>query len=333
MQDPTLLGTENDLVFSCPPFDARATAGASEGKDEDQLAGLLLIRGAQTLASGGEALFVLTPACWSNVKERGWRSKLADAGLAVGAHFSIPSGAFAPFTNIPTVLVQVVRGTQSDIFVGEIPESVEQGRTLLENFRKHRDARDARLGRWVPLDGFTSLPRFLAQERLEHLGRRAGKRVRLADIASVRTWNPDAEAQGSTVLLPVEGSASRQAVLEGTGDPPKGRHLALQIHPGAAVPEYVVHYFNSELGRATRDAASAGATFARLSEEALCEAPIYLPDLHTQQATVATSNKIQTLVNELRELEESLWTRPTRHAQIRKTLRESQPRRSIRTVA
>jgi hypothetical protein len=312
-----LLGADNDLVVSCPPFGARGERG-DEGADE--LAAVLLLLGGQSLATNGEALFVLTQGCWLNSKEGGWRSRLGGFGLAVGTCISIPGGTFAPLTAIPTVLVQVFRGQQKDIFVGELPGSDDQRGILLGNFSKHQSARDARLGRGVPLDSFTSLGKLLAEEKLEQLGRRAGSRMRLGDVSSVQAWNPKGDVSPSAVLLPLEGSASRPALLASSSDEPKGRHVALEIRDDVAVPEYVVHYFNSELGQLAREAAMAGSVVPRLSKGALLDAPLYLPELHAQRGAVATSTKIQTLINELRELDEKLWSKPKNYADIQAAL-------------
>ncbi|MEI9941984.1 MAG: hypothetical protein WDO69_32625 [Pseudomonadota bacterium] len=315
-----LLGTDNDLVVSCPPFGARGEHGHGGTPNADELAAVLLLLGGQSLASNGEALFILTLNCWMNSNEGGWRSRLAGLGLAVGACISIPGGTFAPLTGIPTVLVQLLRGQQKDIFVGELPESDDQRRVLLGNFTKHQSARDARLGRWVSLDAFTSLGRFLAEEKLEQLGRRAGNPMRLGDISSVQTWNSRDDVSPSAVLLPLEGSASRPALLASSSDEPKGRHVALEIRDDVAVPEYVVRYFNSELGQLAREAAMAGSAVPRLSKGALLDAPVYLPELHTQRGAVGTSTKIQTLINELRELDEKLWSKPKGYADIQAML-------------
>lgn len=306
-----LLGTDNDLVVSCPPF------GARSDDDADELAAALLLAGGQSLASGGEALFILTQSCWMSSNEDGWRNKLTGLGLAIGACISIPGGTFAPLTGIATVLVQVLRGQQQqDIFVGELPASDDQRGVLLSNFTKHHSARDARLGRWVPLNSFTSLGRLLAEEKLEQLGKRAGTRMRLGDISSVRAWSPKDDASPTAVLLPLEGSAQRPAVLASSSDEPKGRHLALEIRDDVAVPEYVVHYFNSDLGQLAREAAMTGSVVPRLSKDALLDAPVYLPELEAQRGAVATSTKIQTLINELRELDEKLWSKPKAYADV-----------------
>jgi hypothetical protein len=141
-QQTDLLGVQNDLVVSCPPFGARVEHADASASRSGELASLPLPLSVQTLSTDGEALFVLTQGCWGNSSEGGWRTVLAASGFAIGACISIPSGTFAPFTSIPAVLVQVVRGRQGDLFIAELPDSAGQNQVLLENFTKHRSARD-----------------------------------------------------------------------------------------------------------------------------------------------------------------------------------------------
>jgi hypothetical protein len=273
---PELLGTENDLVLCLPPFNAPLDGSRIAADGSGELATCLLERSCESLSSGGDALFVLSPASWARSKRAGWRDRLIASGFAVRACFWIPSRTFEPLTTIPAVLVHITRGEQGDLFVAELPADEPATRTIFENFAKRRQATDARLGRWLPLDEFQSLPHRLAQEKLHQLGRRAGKALRLGDIASVRDWSGGDSAPGA-VLLPAEGSAARPAVIAtAASDLMKGRFFAIEPREDAAVPEYLARYFSSELGQVARETASSGTAVPRLSRDALLEVPVYL---------------------------------------------------------
>lgn len=304
---PELWGTGNDLVISCPPFGARLS-GSQSGDDE--LALSLLSRGVRTLVPDGQALFVLSQSCWTSPKASRWRAALNADGFAIGACIAIPSRTLAPYTNIPTVMVQVAPGTQGDLFAGELPSSGDAQRLLLENYKGRRDSRDARLGRWVDATTFVTLTQLLAAETVEKLGRRAGTRIVLGDCATITKWGPGRDVAPTAVLVPAEGPATRPALLATTAQQARGRYFAIDAREDVAVPDFLVHYFNSDLGRLTREAAAIEALVPRVSMDALRSMPVFLPSKPDQLAAISTAVRIQALVCELRELEERVWTSP-----------------------
>jgi hypothetical protein len=314
--DPQLLGTSNDLVVCAPPFNARPDGGRSPGHAGGELATVLLEAACASLSPQGEALFVVAPMTWVRGREGGWRDRLAALGCSVRACYWLPSGTFEPHTAIPAVMVHVVRATQEGTFVAELPRDDEGIQVVLDNLALRRDAPDARLGRWLPVEAFRSMPQLLADERVRQSGPRSGRARRLGDIATVASWDPERLGVGS-VLIPAEGPSSRPALVASSTADLKERYVAVDAAEDSAVPEYLARYFSSELGQSSRDAATAGTAIRRLSIESVTEMTVYLPEIEVQRAVVDTHARILTLVNELHELDERLWAKPKTHAEVR----------------
>lgn len=316
--DPALIGTSNDLVVCAPPFNARADAAHGSGHGQGELATLLLEAACASLSPNGEALFVLAPIAWTRGGEGGWRDSLAAIGCSVKACYWLPSGTFQPQTAIPAVLVHAVRAAQGEMFVAQLPQDEDGIRIVLANLIHRRDAPDARLGRWLEVDAFRSMPQLLAHERVHDVGPRSGRAQRLGDIGTVSAWDPE-QAGAEAVLIPAEGP-SRPATVASSATDLKGRYLAIDAAEEFAVPEYLARYFSSELGQLSREAASAGTAVPRLSVESVTEMSVYLPDIEVQRAVVDTHARILTLMNELRELNERLWAKPKTHVEVRAAL-------------
>lgn len=313
---PDLLGTDNDLVVCAPPFNATTDGSRLSADGASELATRLLERSCDSLSNDGDALFVLSPSSWARSGSAGWRERLVKSGFAVRACYWIPSRTFEPLTAIPSVFVHVARGEQRELFVAELPSDEASTRIVFDNFSRHRQAPDARLGRWLPLDEFHSLPRLVASERLQQLGRRAGQACKLGDIAAVREWKPEESPSPNLVLLPADGTASRAAILASDAGEAKGRHFAIEPREDAAVPEYLARYLSSELGQLARETAATGAVVSKLSIEALRDVTVYLPEARVQRATVETHARITTLINELRELDDRLWAKPKAYEEV-----------------
>lgn len=309
VHDVTLLGTSNDLVVCVPPFNARVAQDKSKGRSE-VLGERLLEQCVQSLSPDGQALFVLTRSSWTSSSRARWQTAIAKAGYHVRACFSVPAGWFAPNTGIPTILIQVAAGKPSEIFVAEVPGQQDAFSLVLTNLSKKRSSRDARLGRWVASEGFVSLDRLILAERIEELGRRLGSRRVLGDIARIQAWQAGDEPLSNSVLLPASGSTAQSVSWGAAEDTLRGRYWAIAPQEDVLLPEYLVRYLNSELGQLVRQHIGAGATVSRSDMADVLAAPIYLPDLETQRGAIRVSQKIGTLVSELTELNEKLWSRP-----------------------
>jgi hypothetical protein len=313
-----LFGSDNDLIAFLPPFNAPAPEEKSTASNE--LATVLLEASCHSLSPDGDILFVISPGTWMRAKRTGWVSRLQSSGFAVLACFWIPAGSFRPGTEVPALLLHIRRGEQHELFVAELPPSEQTGRVVLDNYAKHKQAPDAQLGRWLALKDFRTLPSLRAAERLAVLGRRAGNAFRLGDIAELGDWQGTADDVARTVLIPSAGSSSRPALLGATAIDLKGRHIAISPKEEVALPAYLARYFDSELGRLARDAAASGVVVAEVSKDALREATIYLPELDVQRAALGTDTKIATLLSELSELRNRLWTKPKDFKELRVAL-------------
>src|SRR5438876_2398340 len=140
--DPLLLlekqNKELDVVASILPMGARsanplevATTSGENVVLRDDLGNLVLVAASLHLRSSGAGLFVVTPSFFFS--QRSVLRQFSLLGLGVEAALSLPSGTFAPYTNISAYLVVVRRKSIERMFVAQLSGDEKTNRQILDN--------------------------------------------------------------------------------------------------------------------------------------------------------------------------------------------------------
>lgn len=326
-----------DVVASILPMGARpanplkVTTASGEKVDlRDDLGNLVMVAASLHLSSSGVGLFVVTPSFFFS-----YRSVLRQfgvLGLGVQAALALPSGTFAPYTNIPAFLLVVSRKEAARMFVAQLSGDEKTNLQILENFRQAREGGTLELGRFVDTLSFSSLEAIRTAERFVEAERRfAAPAVKLAELATAINLGRFGEgfafeAQDNALFIPLIGSSE---VVDSLGDLTlkKQNYAQVIIDPARSNARFVARFLNSEFGKELREQNKTGAVISKLTKQTLKELRVFVPDLQTQRKMLeieaqmtAEQNTLLGLQNELGEFRRELWANPRTAASVEERL-------------
>jgi hypothetical protein len=318
-----------DLVVSSPAWGGPATtvrvetaSGSTDVHDSEP--DIAVLKAATHISDTGEAILVLPNSFFLSAKAASVRDALPKLGLSIHAIITLGAGSLSPFTAIETNLVFIARKRTTEVFVGRLDPERDSA-TLLENLKKRKPGAALELGCLVALEHYRGWYALQAKEEEERLARRSGlTRVRLNEIvAAVNLWKQMDDGGFANlpncVYLPLIGTSPAVASLSDLRIKPHN-YAQLVVKPDAARAEFLAGFFNSPLGRKTRESMLRGTFIPKLSKQTISEATLYTLPLPAQNEASAVGREIQDLRLRLEELERDLWNRPVDAGAVRKAM-------------
>jgi hypothetical protein len=326
-----------DLVASILPMGLRPTKPLNVSGEtgetvelRDDLGNLVMVSASLHLNPDGVGLFVVTPSFFFS--ERSVFRRFGVLGLGVHAALALPSGTFAPYTNIPAYLLVVRRKPAARMFVAQLSGDKKTNLQVLDNLRYGREGGTLELGRLVDAASFTSLERIRTAERFGEAERRFGApAVKLGELATAINLGRFGEsfafeAQDNALFIPLIGNSE---VVDSLGDLTlkKQNYAQLVIDQSRSNARFVARFLNSDFGRELREQSKTGAVIPKLNKQTLKELRLFVPGLQTQrrmleiEARMAVEqNALLGLQNELGELRRELWANPRTAASVEQRL-------------
>jgi hypothetical protein len=333
------LDSEIDVVASIPPFGAKPrsplklrtmTGDALELSDD--LGSLLLTASSARLSNDGIGIFVVAATFFSS--PHSVLRIFGSIGLFLQAALALPSGAFAPHTNISTYLVVVTKRATDRLFVGQLSKDTDTNLQVVTNFRERRQGPTLELGRYVTVDEFTGLDSLRIAERVKSAKQTFDAAAwHLEDLsATITLGRPNDSftfpAADNEVFVPMIGNSS---VI----DSRESLTLKLQnysqvvIDPTRSLARFVAQFLNTELGKEIRELNKSGSVIRKLNLQTLKSLIILIPDIATQRAILETEvqisshgNLLSELQSQLMQLRRELWNRPQARASVQRQLAE-----------
>lgn len=311
-----------DLVLSFPPFGMR-TQHINGEKSPFDFATTLLLKCGEHLAQDGKLIFLVSNSFLMDDKGK---EALNKKGLFVDAVFSVPSGTFAPMTNIPSNLILISKQSKEKTFVAEISQDDTTNKTILQNFKNQKEAKAIQLGCFVDFMEFKSLNSLVSEKEMQELVKRIGyPPILLTDISksinALKGDNSDeVEHLANSIYLPKVGNSPVVASLSELKIKPKN-YYQIQLDETKANAIYVANYFNTPVGKKLRESLEVGAVISQISKSQLSRCVFFLPDLSTQAELIEVDSKIQQFSLRLDELKRNLWKQPKNYKSISKELK------------
>jgi len=299
---------------------------------DDDVGNQLLVASTMRLSPSGIALFVVTPSVFFS--PRSVFPRLKDLGIGIEAAFSLPSGTFAPYTNIPAYLVVVRRRPSTRMFVAQLSTDTNTNTQVLANFRQETEGGSVELGRFVSAETFRSIEYLRFSEATtaaeKRFGFQASKLAELGDVKSgITMGRPGDEfafrALENAIYIPLSGNSD---VMESPDELKlKAQNYAqVVIDPSRSNARFVARFLNSEFGKELREQTKTG-FIPKLNKQTLRELRVFVPDLQTQQQMVEVETRITTeqntvmaLQNEIAELRRELWANPKSAPQVQERI-------------
>jgi len=331
--DPLLVlskeSKELDLVASILPMGARShhrlkvTLASGEALElTGDLGNLIMVVAAQQLSASGVGLFVVTPSFF---KQNSVFHRFSELGLGMEAAMALPSGTFAPYTNIPAYLVVVRRRPSTRMFVGQLSADSNTNQQVIANFRQGTEGGSLELGRFVSVETFRSFEHLRASEAMSaaenRFGVQASNLAELGDVkAGIKLGRPGDEFAfeplENAIYIPMIGNSD--VVVSPDELTLKSQNYAqVVIDPARSNARFVERFLNSEFGKELREQTKTG-FIPKLNKQTLRELRVFVPDLQTQRMMLeietrltAEQNTVMALQNEIAELRRELWGNPT----------------------
>mgnify|MGYP001353860470 CR=1 FL=1 len=311
-----------DLVLSFPPFGMRSPEFNGIRCPFD-FTTTLLLKCVDRIKMDGKLICLVSNSFLMDDKGK---EALRKEGLFVEAAFVLPSGAFAPMSNIVSNLILVSKNEIDKTFVAEISPDDNVNKTILQNFRIKKEGKAIQLGCYVDLTEFKSFSALVSEKEMLELAKRIGyPPIHLGDISNsiVALKGDNAEEVEhfeNSIYLPKVGNSPVVASLSELKIRPKN-YYQIQLEGTRANSIYVANYFNSPIGKKLRESLEVGAVIPQITKSQLSKCILYLPDLATQADLIEVDSKIQQFAFRLEELKRNLWKQPRGYKAIIKELK------------
>ncbi len=328
-----------DVFASILPMGARArhrmkgTLPSGEAVElTDDLENLVMVAGSMRLSPSGVGLFVVTPSLF--FKQQSVFHRFSELGLGMEAALALPSGTFAPYTNISTYLVVVRRKPSTRMFVAQLSADTNTNRHVIANFGQGTEGDSLELGRFVEATAFRGFEHLRASAAMTAAENRFGVQAsKLADLGGVesgiklgRPGNEFAfQVIENAIYIPIIGHSD---VLESPGEltlKPQN-YAQVVIDPARSNSRFVARFLNSELGKELREQTKTG-FIPKLNKRTLSELRVFVPDLQTQRLMLeietrimAEQGTVMALQNEIVELRRELWRNPKAAPQVQERI-------------
>lgn len=311
-----------DLILSFPPFGMR-TQSINGSKSPFDFATTLLLKCSDKIENDGKLIFLVSNSFLMDDKGK---EALRKDGLFVEAVFAVPSGTFAPLTNISSNLILISKKIKVKTFVAEISKDEITNKTIIQNFKNQKEGKAVQLGCFVDFMEFKSMNALVSEKEIQELVKRIGyPPILLTDISisinALKVDNSeDVEHLANSIYLPKVGNSLVVASLSELKIKPKN-YYQIQLDETIVNSIYVANYFNTPVGKKLRESLEVGAVIPQISKSQLSKCIFFLPDLTTQAELIEIDNKIQQFTFRLDELKRNLWKQPKSYKSIAKELK------------
>ncbi|MDA2923308.1 N-6 DNA methylase [Acidobacteria bacterium AH-259-L09] len=317
-----------DLVVSSPPIGLPPTAetfDTSAGTIEvrESRTNVLVLESALHLSKDGEGVYILPNSFFFAKSSALVRDTLPKLGLHVNSIITLPPGEFA-FTSIELNVVFISRKQSTDVFVGRLSPDRDPS-ALVNNLQKRKPGPVPELGRLVELQEYRGWHALIAQDEQQRLAERSGlEPIELTELVEEVNLGKRSEDGGfddlpNCVYLPLIGTSPAVTALSDLKIKPQN-YAQLIVRPDKAYAEFLAEFFNSPLGRKTRDALLRGTYIPKINKSSLLEATVFTLPVEAQKKAVAVGQEIKELRLRLEQAERELWNRPVDAEKVGKVI-------------
>jgi len=252
----------------------------------DDLGNLILVAASMRLSPSGIGLFVVTPSFFFSV--RSVFRRFSELGLGIQAALALPSGTFAPYTNIPAYLVIVRRKPFKRMFVAQLSANTNTNLQIIGNLRQETEGCSLELGRFVNPESFRSIEYLRAEETFALAEKRFGSpSVRLTELATAINLGRSDDKFAfhpleNAIYVPLIGNSNVVESLNDLTLKPQN-YAQVVIDSALSNAQFVARFLNSEFGKQLRDNIKTG-MIPKLNKQTLKELRMFVPALSTQSS-------------------------------------------------
>lgn len=210
------------------------------------------------------------------------------------------------------LLIIIRRGERDMIMAGELTPDVARHKILLQNLKQQKNGKRPELGFFIRRTEYRSLHVILLEEQVNRLAEEHGAPlVPFSGITKSITTGACGTLQdaGRRIYLPFSPAAPPVISDEELGCPPSDAACIL-LRTGTVEPEYLIHFFQTELGQKIRELVNRRSGIIQHFASTLAETEIYLPPPQIQAEVVAINASIESARDQLESIQRELWMHP-----------------------
>jgi hypothetical protein len=318
------LKSKFDFVTCFPPFGLRNEKIIFEEREiRGDFSTILLLKSLLLLSENGIAVFWLPNRF---IQEREVHQVIEKLGFAVSGIISLPIKTFGVKLSIFSSIVIISKKKFDKTFIAEFSSDEKVNKTILDNYKNHREGKAIQLGALVDFKEFKSFQALVSENEMQELVKRIGyPPIRLTEFAlainALKQDNKDEVGHiSNSIYLPKVGNSPVVTNPSEMKIKPKN-YFQIQLDETKANSIYVANYFNSEVGKKLRESLEVGAVIQQIPKSQLSNCALHLPDLTTQLELIKIDSKIEQIALRLDELKRNLWKRPKSYNSIAKELK------------
>jgi hypothetical protein len=330
------LKTDVDIVASILPFGSMSDRtivlkglGGNKIEVRGDLGQLILAAAAMRLSADGIGLFVIPPSFF--ISQRSVLRQFNSLGLSVEAALALPSGSFAPYTNIQTYLLIVRKRAFDRMFVAQLSSDTNTNIQIVSNLAEGKEGGALELGRFVEPLSFTGLNAIRTEEHFQTAEREYGApALRLENLATAINLGRYGEdfkfhQHDNAIYVPLIGN-NQVAVSLDELQLKLQNYVQVVIDPKQSNARFVAQFLNSNLGTENRELSKSG-FIPKLNKQTIRGLRVFVPDLETQKTLleiesriIAEHNTLSGLQIELDEFRQELWSNPRSAPDVNKSV-------------
>lgn len=238
--------------------------------------------------------------------------QLSESGLFCEAALTLTQDRSLQVQENDQLLIIMRRGEREMMMAGELTPERARHEILIRNLKQQKNGKRPELGYFIRRSEYRSLHEILLEEQVRRLAEEHGTpRVPFSGITRSITIGACGTLQdaGRRIYLPFSPAAPPVISHEDLSVPPSDAACIL-LRTGTVEPEYLIHFFRTELGRGIRELVMRRAETIHRFASTLAETEIYLPPPQIQAEVIAINASIESARDRLTSIQRALWMRP-----------------------
>lgn len=264
------------------------------------------------------------------------KQTLKNNDIGIKALFHLPDGSHLPYSQISSYLTIAEKGYRGKTFIAGLSKNDDSNQIIFKNYQKLIEGKTLRLGILKDFEDFSSFEALTKHEELIRKGKATGydptKLIEILSAEGIKSiknekWGLD-NHNSNCIYIPKIGNSD--CVLHPSELKPNVRNcLRIELKNGIASPEYLVKFFNSNLGRLSLDSCKVGAGIQSIKTINLENTLLFFPNYTEQIQAISIDNKLSSYINKFEEMKSRLWNRPKERDSVLELLKPFEKLNSI----
>lgn len=248
--------------------------------------------------------------------------KMEDESMYVSGMIDLPSGAYAPFTNISCKLVIFEKKAVSKKFIAQLT-SLKDIDAIISNFIIKKETKQSNLGMFVHPKDYIDYSAYQQKQNNERLAKLfGGQYTTLKELGTAYRPNSNNEFTdtGNSIFIPKIGVSKVVTSVNDFEIKPQN-YIQVVLNQELILNRYAAYFFNIPKGIDIRRDYQQGGAIPNFSLSSILNIPIVLSDMNTQLNILETHQAVIELESQLNAIKNELYSTPMSYRKIKVRLK------------